>query len=835
MKAILTVVFSAAIALVMASPTSIAQPLSHGTPPSHQVHLGKPSTGPAALHSKPLALNSPSKPQIAFSNGSWNNYPCKQSAAGYKECFNISVYGNSLLVIDFTQAAYPGGAVTIQPGSTAYHKDFNWLFFVKIPYNSTAGSNSFNFQVYYYALYIGTWVAFDIPYGQLDGTPGWTYGPTSPSCPATDCSWNWSVTTPVPTYESEIAVVLPSIYFTPVLIDNCPDITGEQVIWSVLSYPCSQTPTTPNPNLVTVTGLYKNATFQNNVTLTANFYAAQTTWQSYGTDYHSPEGFSFLVGNNQSLQPFTHENTFGYRGNGTVYPTLDQQAYFLATQSSSSVQISSGTGLGVTNGVGLTEAGAKGNGRTVSSFQYSTHTSSVEVQTSFVATGYSQQYSFLPTGTYIPTEYYTPYQQVIESLSGLPSNASTDLKTSHNSGDNVSLGINNGNNGLLTPEEQLALAFFCAFLPGAAGVACDVAAILAAYYGFIGEFSDSYHSYSTSISNFPSGSGSMNQWAATDNGTWYSCAGNWGTCSGYPSGGYNVFSQGKTFETQIYAGSFGSVTHGQLTVTAMNQWAIAPNGCGSGCSSSVTHSGAQTSLSYGIAPAVSLNGKVVAAIDAGAPAVNGATVTIVQACTSSWGVVLYNDFIVKTNSKGMWHLFANPWCSYSVSATAPGAFGDVGSPTLNLGLLANNPATQVGANYTAANIPLVNYPISVTESGLPSGLSWSATLSQSTSSVTVGPTTNSQIEFYAPNGTFHLAIHSPSGHSSRPSSFSVTIAGAGVTKTTTITEGRPRQRLRWLSRRSPTGGSARPTGHRGLLHEPSSPQSNRTARVANPH
>ena len=271
------------------------------------------------------------RPTVASENGSDHEVGCTPYA-GYNQCFNIPVYASSLLVVDFTQPAYPGGYVSTPIGAHVYRDDFNTLFLVSIPANSSWGSRSSNFQFYYYEEYIGTWVAFDITAGILDGVPHWTYGPAVPSCPATDCTWTWNATTPMSGTQDAIAVVLPSIYFTPVLINNCPIITGEQLIWSVAGYNCG------NVNSVTVTGLYENVTNQFNGSLVADFLAPQTTWEQYGTEYHSPEGYSFLVcGGTLNTVTFTERglpagDSWSVDFGGDVQPSTTTTDVFTACQ-----------------------------------------------------------------------------------------------------------------------------------------------------------------------------------------------------------------------------------------------------------------------------------------------------------------------------------------------------------------------------------------------------------------------------------------------------------------------------------------------------------------------
>jgi len=235
--------------------------------------------------------SSSSEPLVVSANGSGSVATC-QYPANYPDCFNITVYGGSLLVVDFTWPGWPGGGVEIQPNSVySTQADFNALYFVRIPHNSTYGAHPFKYRLNFWDDDVFGWVAFDVLSGQLIGTPTWTHGPTVPPCPATDCTWSWNATTPMSGYLDSIAVVLPSIYLSPILGDNCPSFSGTPAETLIRSSNCN----TPWSGGVTVGAIYENVTSQYDGILTANMFAAQTQWEGYTTDYHGTEGFSFLL------------------------------------------------------------------------------------------------------------------------------------------------------------------------------------------------------------------------------------------------------------------------------------------------------------------------------------------------------------------------------------------------------------------------------------------------------------------------------------------------------------------------------------------------------------
>jgi hypothetical protein len=78
---------------------------------------------------------------------------------------------------------------------------------------------------------------------------------------------------------------------------------------------------------------------------------------------------------------------------------------------------------------------------------------------------------------------------------------------------------------------------------------------------------------------------------------------------------------------------------------------------------------------------------------------------------------------------------------------------------------------------------LPTYTISFTESGLPSGTSWSVTLAGSTKS-----STTSTVSFTEPAGTYSYSIGSVSGYTASPTSGSVTVTSSAVNTAVTFTQ-----------------------------------------------
>jgi Divergent InlB B-repeat domain len=111
----------------------------------------------------------------------------------------------------------------------------------------------------------------------------------------------------------------------------------------------------------------------------------------------------------------------------------------------------------------------------------------------------------------------------------------------------------------------------------------------------------------------------------------------------------------------------------------------------------------------------------------------------------------------------------------SWSGSGPGAFSGAADPAnLTLG----GPISEV-ANFWAS----VTYLVSLTETGLPVGTSWTATVNGVSNT-----STGTSIEFNEPNGSYSYAVTSPLAgaagvqYSLNPSSGTFTVAGAGVTR-----------------------------------------------------
>lgn len=137
------------------------------------------------------------------------------------------------------------------------------------------------------------------------------------------------------------------------------------------------------------------------------------------------------------------------------------------------------------------------------------------------------------------------------------------------------------------------------------------------------------------------------------------------------------------------------------------------------------------------------------------------------------GAVFYGD---------TWGFLGGRWTLFNASAPnpTPFAFGglsndvDDGVPITFAGLGAGGPLADFW-DYRAVNftsIPPANYSVTFTESGLPSGTTWSATLGDMTETSMA-----SSIAFTEINGTYDYSVGAVAGFTSAPTSGSVPVAG----------------------------------------------------------
>ncbi len=106
-----------------------------------------------------------------------------------------------------------------------------------------------------------------------------------------------------------------------------------------------------------------------------------------------------------------------------------------------------------------------------------------------------------------------------------------------------------------------------------------------------------------------------------------------------------------------------------------------------------------------------------------------------------------------------------------------------------VGVQLQNTTVNLNMNLTSTNIPTTvktqttKYDVIFTESGLPSGTSWSITFNGTKES-----STTSTISFTAPNGTYSYTVGSVSGYSAASASGSISVKGASMSTTVTFSK-----------------------------------------------
>ncbi|MCW6169393.1 MAG: hypothetical protein LVQ96_07710 [Thermoplasmatales archaeon] len=119
--------------------------------------------------------------------------------------------------------------------------------------------------------------------------------------------------------------------------------------------------------------------------------------------------------------------------------------------------------------------------------------------------------------------------------------------------------------------------------------------------------------------------------------------------------------------------------------------------------------------------------------------------------------------------------FGRPAALYFVSNGSNGAFSAENGYSLAVGWGSINAFNFVNAQLNVS-VTQASYPVDFSESGLPSGTTWSVTFNGNTQS-----SSGSTVSFSAANGTYSYSIGSVSGYTASPSSGSVTVNGAAQT------------------------------------------------------
>jgi uncharacterized lipoprotein NlpE involved in copper resistance len=143
---------------------------------------------------------------------------------------------------------------------------------------------------------------------------------------------------------------------------------------------------------------------------------------------------------------------------------------------------------------------------------------------------------------------------------------------------------------------------------------------------------------------------------------------------------------------------------------------------------------------------------------------------------TSWSVTL-NNITKKSTNATITFNEPNGTYTYSIKGIS-GYRANAYSGTINV----NGNSVGNSINWT-----IITYPITITENGIPNGISWSATLTGTTfngQSINVTlSSTNNTIIFYEPNGTYTYTIHLPSGYQGSNTKGSINLSGNSATLT----------------------------------------------------
>lgn len=529
-----------------------------------------------------------------------------------------------------------------------------------------------------------------------------------------------------------------------------------------------------------------------------------------------------------------HNGWTGYDGNATIYPTVYENATPLPALVASDVstQLPKGSACGSVvcayNGTWPTNSLAINTTSGVYSGAFWTTTNGAnppgyEFFVQIIASTSSSSQLF-ETGC--PTQNFscsvnnellawTPYQGMQAKYSGLPSGLYSTI-TNLDKGLNMTGTVVNSNSGGCSSCETAALStildFLGLFVDPAIGAYLTLADISIDLVGLMAAFDSFENSSAGFVPSFEvDGSGSIGQFGQSTGGH----ALNWthGGCTGvttwnYPDPnpcapntaqskqalGWNTFGQSVLLQTDT--GGFqslsslesllGSISPGKVTLKGTNYaevWNAAQESQEYGDLYDVA---ANASISYGIAPAVSIGGDV--DLYPGGPGAGGgvgsgigALLTLQQNCGGA-----LTDFVIPANeSTGYWHFFADPGCRYSYTVSYNGYWYTYPVSIIRSGSFLSSLTATAGTDHPNLDIGLWGGAVNFVESGLPEFTSWSATLNGSTQN-SGGGTTNS---FLIANGSYPFSIGSVSCYSISASIASpITVSGSAVTDDITFTQ-----------------------------------------------
>jgi len=141
---------------------------------------------------------------------------------------------------------------------------------------------------------------------------------------------------------------------------------------------------------------------------------------------------------------------------------------------------------------------------------------------------------------------------------------------------------------------------------------------------------------------------------------------------------------------------------------------------------------------------------------------------------TSWSVT-FNGTTESSTTDTITFSVPNGTYSYTIGSVS----GYTASPSSGF-ITVNGANVNQAITFTPVTTSL--YTITFTESGLPSGTSWSVTFNGKTET-----STTNTISFTEPNGTYSFSISSISGYSVSPSSGSITVKGTNISQNITFT------------------------------------------------
>jgi len=363
---------------------------------------------------------------------------------------------------------------------------------------------------------------------------------------------------------------------------------------------------------------------------------------------------------------------------------------------------------------------------------------------------------------------------------GLPSGNTNLFAVGNNSGMNATAGTIGGDTGTGGTAELktligLGLDFASLVFPPDIGVVLTLGSIGLDLSDFTGPDGPTSNSFVTSNPDVPGDQTATEVALATGGSISNGCQ--------QVKGGQNVFSHAGLIEEQIPASGLSTVS-ASASLTIASSTYIEFNDNSYDPAATQVSAGASSSLNYPIAPAVGIGGFVdlyPGGPSAGDPGVYGAVVTLQQSCGGT-----LTDFVISASeSTGYWHFFADPACTYSYSVSLNGWWYDYPVSITRTGSISPSLTDQVGQDFENLNIGLWGGAVNFVESGLPSFTTFSVTLNGADENSGGGTT----VSFLIANGTnYPFSVGPITDYSISPSSGTVTVQGAAVTKDITFTQ-----------------------------------------------